>query len=252
MKLPRTYQWNDALEQSLGSNESVSVTYLGAIGHDLLRGTNLLDPNPNFDFVAVTGNTATSDYHAFQLKFQRQLSKGLQALASYTFSHTIDISSTDAVANYLNTAASIANPNVDRGDSDLDIRHSFTGALTYNIPTPGSQKVVHCLLGDCSRDTFVLARTAPPDDIVGAIVACCGHRIPIPARTSCQVSLLCSMDRNIRAARFSIKRHLRRLPRGQQGDLGRNVLRGFGVLASRFRPTAATSPYRRRWASFPR
>jgi hypothetical protein len=30
LKLPRTYQWNVALEQSLGRNQSLAVTYIGA------------------------------------------------------------------------------------------------------------------------------------------------------------------------------------------------------------------------------
>ena len=45
----------------------------------------------------------------------------MQTLASYSFSHSIDSASTDALANYLNTPASLANPNIDRGNSDFDI-----------------------------------------------------------------------------------------------------------------------------------
>jgi hypothetical protein len=60
-------------------------------------GTASDAPNANFGFVSVTSNSATSDYNALQVKFQRRLSRGLQALASYTFSHSIDIASTDAV-----------------------------------------------------------------------------------------------------------------------------------------------------------
>ena len=51
----------------------------------------------------MDGTLIDSDYHAFQLKLQRRLSRGLQALASYTFSHSIDSGSTDAFATYLNT-----------------------------------------------------------------------------------------------------------------------------------------------------
>ena len=138
LRLPRTYQWNAALEQFLGSSQTLSLTYVGAIGRDLLRTTNLFNPNPDFLFVNVTSNTATSDYHALQVKFERRLSKGLQALASYTWSHSIDIASTDAFANYLNTPGFIGDPNIDRGDSDFDIRNSFTAGVTYNLPTPGS------------------------------------------------------------------------------------------------------------------
>ena len=37
LKLPRTYQWNVALEQSIGNNQSISATYLGAIGKQCAR-----------------------------------------------------------------------------------------------------------------------------------------------------------------------------------------------------------------------
>jgi len=162
LKLPRTYQWNVALEQSLGGSQSISLTYIGAIGRDLLRVTNLLNPNPDFQFVSLTDNTATSDYHALQVRFQRRLSRGLQALASYTFSHSIDIASTDAFANYLYTPSSLASPNIDRGNSDFDIRHAFTAGVTYDLPSPRSQKAVRAAFGGWSLDSFVLARSAPP------------------------------------------------------------------------------------------
>ena len=152
LKLPRTYQWNIAVEQSLGSSQSQSLTYVGALGRDLLRQT-ALNPaaggNSNFVYVYPIDNTATSDYNALQVKFQRRLSRGLQALASYRFSHSIDISSTDAI-NYVTTPDAVSNPNIDRGDSDFDIRHSFTAGVTYDLPAPGSDQVVHAILGDWS------------------------------------------------------------------------------------------------------
>src|SRR5262249_50845249 len=100
LTLPRTYQWNVALEQELGRNQSFSLTYIGAIGRDLLRVTQLLNVNPTFSFIGLTDNSATSDYHALQLKFQRRVARGLQGLATYTWSHSIDTASTDAFANY--------------------------------------------------------------------------------------------------------------------------------------------------------
>ena len=85
LKLPRTYQWNIAVEQSLGSSQSLSLTYVDALGRDLLRQT-ALNPaaggNSNFVYVYPIDNMATSNYNALQVKFQRRLSRGLQALAS--------------------------------------------------------------------------------------------------------------------------------------------------------------------------
>src|SRR5262249_37624749 len=59
LKLPRTYQWNIALEQAMGSSQSLSLTYIGAVGRDLLRVNSLFNPNPNFQAVSVTTSTAT-------------------------------------------------------------------------------------------------------------------------------------------------------------------------------------------------
>jgi len=228
LKLPRTYQWNVAVEQSLGSSQSLSLTYIGAIGRDLLRVTYLNNPNPDFQFVNVTSNTATSDYHALQLRFQRRLSRGLQALTSYTFSHSIDISSTDAFANYLSTPSSIAGPNVDRGNSDFDIRHAFTTGVTYDLPSPGSNKTVHVLLGGWSLDAFVLARSAPPDNLIGAIFFAAGTALYPRPNVNPGVPLelygtLYPGGKIFNSAAFSEP------PAGQQGNFGRNVLRGFGA-----------------------
>src|ERR1700751_2550153 len=169
LKLPRTYEWNGAIEQSLGNAQSLSLTYVGAVGRKLLRVTSLFNPNQNFQFVGVTDNSATSDYHALQLKFERRLSHGLQALASYTWAHSIDIASTDAIANYLSTPSSVANPNIDRASSDFDIRHAFTAGISYNLPSPGWNDVAHAALGGWSVDGFIFARTAPPVNVLSGI-----------------------------------------------------------------------------------
>src|SRR5262249_13205304 len=153
-------QWNVAVEQSIGLSQTVSLTYIGAIGRDLLRVTQFVNVNPSFPFIALTTGTSTSDYHALQLKFQRRLSRGLQVLASYTYSHSVDSASTDAFSTFLNTPGTLASPNIDRGNSDFDIRNAFTAGVTYDIPAPWSDKVVKTILGGWSLDTFILSRSA--------------------------------------------------------------------------------------------
>jgi Carboxypeptidase regulatory-like domain/TonB dependent receptor len=225
LKLPRTYQWNVAFEPSIGTNQSLSATYVGAVGRKLLRTTKLFNPNPNFQSVVLTDNSATSDYHALQLKFQRRLSRGLQAVASYTFSHSIDIASTDSSINF-NTPGSIANPNVDRGNSDFDIRHSFTSGVTYDLPAPWSQQVVRAIFSRWSVDSFVFARSAPPVNVVGPTVSAAGITLaPRP-------NLVPGQPLEIFGSQFAGGKILNRAafvlpPNGQQGNFGRNVLRGF-------------------------
>ena len=228
LKLPKTYEWNVAVERSLGSSQSVSVTYIGALGRDLLRVTNIINPNPDFFQVSLTNNTATSDYQALQVKFQRRLSRGLQALASYTFAHSIDNASSDAFANYLNTPSFVANPNVDRGNSDFDIRHSFTAGVTYSLPTPEWNKFSRATLGGWSIDAFVLARSAPPVDIVGAINFAAGTALAsrpnvVPGQPFELFGSQYAGGKIFNNAAFTPA------PVGEQGDFGRNVLRGFGA-----------------------
>lgn len=81
LSLPRTYQWNVAIERPLGMNQSLSTSYVGAAGRRLLRQEYLVNPNVNFTDLYVTRNAATSDYNALQIQFNRRLSQGLQALA---------------------------------------------------------------------------------------------------------------------------------------------------------------------------
>ena len=226
LKLPRSYQWNVALEQALGTNQSLSLTYVGAIGRDLLRPTQLANLNANFSFIGLVDNTSTSDYHALQLKFQRRLARGLQALGSYSFSHSIDNVSTDAFATYLSTPGSLANPNIDRGDSDFDIRHAFTGALTYDLPVWGSNKFVRSTLGGWSVDSFVLARSAPPVDIVEAEFSAVGVAL-MPRPNVVPGVPLVLYGSGYPGGKIFNKSAFIAAPAGQQGDFGRNVLRGF-------------------------
>jgi Carboxypeptidase regulatory-like domain/TonB dependent receptor-like, beta-barrel len=227
LKLPRTYQWNVALEQSIGNSQSLSLTYVGAVGRDLLRGTKLVNVNPNFQTVVVNDNSATSDYHALQIKLQRRLSRGLQVLASYSWSHSIDIASTDA-ANNRTTPGTIASPQIDRGNSDFDIRHSFTTGVTYDLPFPGSQRVLKPILSGWSVDSFVFARSAPPVDIVAISFSAGGVRLDARPNVNPGIPL------ELFGSQFPGGKILNRAaftaaPTGQQGNLGRNVLRGFGA-----------------------
>jgi len=227
LSLPRSYQWNVTLDQQLGKSQSLSVAYIGAIGRDLVRSTELFNVNPNFQTVVLTDNSATSDYHALQIRFQRRLSQGFQGLASYTFSHSIDIASTDADGER-STPAMLDNPHVDRGNSDFDIRHSFTAGVTYDLPVPGSQETVRAILSGWSMDAFILSRSAPPVDLVGAFFSTTG--VTLNARPNVNPGVPLELHGSqypggkiFNAAAFSAA------PAGQQGDLGRNVMRGFGA-----------------------
>src|SRR5262249_19017960 len=157
-----------------------------------------------------------------------RLSRGLQALASYTFAHSIDNGSTDAFATRLSTPASLANPKIDRGNSDFDIRHAFTAGLTYDLPPVGSGKVVRELAGGWSVDAFVLARSAPPVGVIGPIFNAAGVSLYPRPNVNPGVPLEL-FGAGYPGGKVFNKAAFSPAPAGQQGSFGRNVLRGFNA-----------------------
>lgn len=65
LRLPKTWQWNLAVEQALGANQSLTVTYLGAAGRDLFVPELFASLNPTFLAGTTIGtNDSRSDYEA--------------------------------------------------------------------------------------------------------------------------------------------------------------------------------------------
>jgi len=159
LKLPYTLEWNTAVQRSLGQRQALTVSYVGAAGRRLLQRQQLSlnSINPNFTTVLLNTNNASSDYHALQAQFQRRLSRGLQAIASYTWSHAID---EDSAGN--------TNRAIKRGNADFDVRHNFAAAVTYDIPSPKVNRSLNAVLDHWSMDTTVHAQSAQPVDLVAS------------------------------------------------------------------------------------
>jgi hypothetical protein len=161
LKLPYTMQWSFAVEQALGSSQALTVTYVGSSGRRLLFTSLLFPPtNPNFasgNGLFLTTGAASSEYDALQLQFQRKLSHGLQALASYTWSHSID----DGSTNF-----EFSTPQLLRASSDFDIRQNLQLALTYDVPGKYSNLLAAALLQHWGVDSRISARTALPVDVI--------------------------------------------------------------------------------------
>ncbi|HEX8145466.1 MAG TPA: TonB-dependent receptor [Pyrinomonadaceae bacterium] len=236
LQLPRTSQWNATLEKSLGPDELISVAYVGALGRRLLREDVLLKPNENFTVIRFTRNAARSAYHALQVQYGRRLSRGLQALASYTWSHSIDNASSDSLSRLrggsivVGEPAQAIVPATDRGSSDFDVRHAFNAAITYNLPGPRVGSVGEPLLRNWTLDAIVHARTAMPvnvvirSDVIGDDLIVELQRPDLIAGVPLYVEDRGAPGgRRINRAAFSTPREF------TQGTLGYNALRGFGV-----------------------
>lgn len=165
-KLPYTLQWSLAMEQGFGAQQSLSVSYVGSAGRRLIQTTEFISPNPNIGRADLLANTATSDYDALQIQFQRRLLNGLQLLGSYTWSHSIDTGSAGSLGNGSNEVASPVNPNANRGPSDFDVRHAFSVGATYAIPNPKISLLPKAILGGWSLQNIIQARSSIPIGIL--------------------------------------------------------------------------------------
>jgi len=226
--LPRTYEWNAAAERSLGRAGVITLTYVGAAGRKLMRKDIYNRPNPNFSGeFDLMRNGAASSYQALQAQFRHRFTHGLQTLLSYTWSHSIDNVSSDG--NYANVPP--GTPSSDRGSSDYDIHQTFSGAVSYNIPAPGSG-IWKSIFGNWSTDSIVYARTAPPLNVVTGLNPFGGF---LSGASSVQRPDLVSgvplwmADSNVAGGK-RINKAAFVTPTGAfQGNLGRNTLRGFGA-----------------------
>jgi hypothetical protein len=163
LRLPYTLEWNVAAEQSLGKEQSLSASYIGAAARNLIQSAYVSSPNPNYGFADLIGNSATSDYEALQMQFQRRLAQGLQALASYSWSHSIDTASAgSAFGNGANALVPGENPNLNRGPSDFDIRNAFSAGVTYALSVGRTNKFAGAVLHGWSLQNVVQAFSAPP------------------------------------------------------------------------------------------
>jgi hypothetical protein len=148
------------------------------------------------------------------------LSRGLQALVSYTWGHSLDNNSNDS-SSYLEALQ--INPKQDRGPSDFDIRHALSAGFSYNLPSR------HWFTRDWSLDGVVSARTATPVDVT--FYRDLGFGLYNFRPDLVPGVPLYLDDPNVAGGRrFNIDAfELQGGFPGHQGTLGRNSLRGFPV-----------------------
>lgn len=152
-----------------------------------------------------------------QLQFQRRLSAGLQALASYTWSHAIDEVSDE-----------VGGANLARGDSDFDVRHNFSAALSYDLPAPLRGGAARAVLGHWSVDAIAHAQSAYPLTVFARTFFTTTDRQLINVRPNLVKGVpVYISDGNAPGGRRLNRDAFQIPPAGQVGSLGRNTLRGF-------------------------
>ena len=219
LQLPYTLEWNVSVEQSLSKEQSVSLSYVGSNGRRLIQQQELevAQYNPNLDYIFYIANGVTSNYQAMQIKFQRSVAKGIQALASYTWSHSLDFGSNSSALP------------LTRGNSDFDVRNNFQGGLSWELP--GTKRAIEgAFVNHWGVDARIMARSGFP-------VTLEGNQLLSPANGSVyynNVNLVPNEPiylngsqypggRAINPAAFSVQTGT------TPGDAPRNFVRGFGA-----------------------
>jgi carboxypeptidase family protein len=156
LQLPYTLQWNVSIEQALSNSQALTLSYVGSHAARLLEANFVASPNnPNSSEFNFVTNGLSADYDALQIQFQRRLSGGFTALASYTWSHCIDYDSGRFSFGY------------ERGNCDFDVRHSLSTAFSYDLPPIEHRRLVNAVVSHWGIDDRFSARTSFPVSLFG-------------------------------------------------------------------------------------
>jgi hypothetical protein len=192
--------------------------------------TNVNNTNP----ITATRYRGKSSYDSFQSKLEKRFNKGLSILASYTWAHAID----DSPGGICSAGASARDcgpddptrPELERGNSDTDVRHRFTFSNVYDLPLGrhrrfGAEmpKAVDAVVGGFQLNNIITWQSGPVFN-----VTCNGGRADLlgdPTPTAAQLGQ--GLELNRAAFRCATTPVFASTPGGPHiGSLGRNVFRG--------------------------
>lgn len=181
---PYTIFWNFNVQRAIGNWSSLQVGYVGQRGVKLFSLLDINQPNPvaaaecfdkgegdsaaceqrsrpffsPFRFLGENtqfGNAESSSYDGLQVTYKTHSWKGLNLVAGYTYSHSID----EASGNRHFSAQNSLDVRAERGNSDFDLRHRLTFAATYAIP---GRKSFAQLLEGWQLNTIVIVESGFP------------------------------------------------------------------------------------------
>jgi hypothetical protein len=177
MNQPKVYKWSMDIQQQLGRDMTLDVGYAGTRGLHLWRGAINLNttpscisgvdcpasvpslpgrryilidqPTPNPYWGRIRGRFAdgTSDYHALRMNFRKRVGRGLQIQTAYTFSKSIDDSSTFTGSGDFGNEAPGYRLEKMHALSAFDVRNSLTTNFVYDLPTRNLSGIAGALLG---------------------------------------------------------------------------------------------------------
>jgi hypothetical protein len=158
--VPKIYQWNFALQHTLGNSTVFELAYVASHGFNLNFPTDLnaipesdlsvtdatgcsatpaatcKRPHPIYQGIGGSTNNGISNYNSLQASVSRRLTNGLSMSFNYVWSHFLD----DADSSGWGSRAGpqpIQNsyvPSANSGNSNFDVRNAFKGYVVYQLP----------------------------------------------------------------------------------------------------------------------
>ena len=247
---PESYQWNLTVSRELTKDTVLEVSYIGNHGLHIWRRNvprNDVRPSARLAIATATRNgtstdalvaanrvlpgigrvptdesTGNSSYHGLQLWLNRRFTDRLAFQAAYTWGHAI---SDVALTSFTNTTSDPFDYTADRGDADLDRRHTFVSNVVYVLPRFSSWgKAAEYALGDWQINGIFSYYGATPIDVTSGVNTLgtaenVGQRPDLVAGVPVYLNTGDS-TRHLNPAAF-------RLPAvGRNGNLGKGVIRG--------------------------
>jgi hypothetical protein len=173
-----TTQWTGSVQQALGSNTTLTATYLGVKGTHLFRRsfTNLINPAtgtrpfPQYPSQIDTKfDEGMSIFHGLQVNLVRHFHNGLFLSGNYMFSHALDDNSVGA--GEANSPQNVNNPSADYANSQFDVRHTANASVVYELPFGvgrrymNSSRVLDLMAGGWSVQSLLIVRGGLPVDV---------------------------------------------------------------------------------------
>lgn len=146
-KTTNLQHWSFSVERQLGPSTTLSLGFVGSKGTNLVRSRDLNQPlpqagdpqenrpQPAFGGIFFIETAANSNYHSLQANLNRRLARGLSILTSYTYSKSIDnTSSFISSGPDKNFPQNSRNYAAERALSSFDMRHRLTASASWTIP----------------------------------------------------------------------------------------------------------------------
>jgi hypothetical protein len=151
IRTPYIQVYNINVQQAITRNVAVQIGYVGSQGRKLFRYVDINQANPAtglhafpaLGFVNQFQSSASSSYNSVQASVNFRDWHGLTSTVNYTWSHSIDNASDgqDYVPNATQPDNSFR-PDLERANSNFDMRNHFNWTFTYRVPSLGHMKWV--------------------------------------------------------------------------------------------------------------